>query len=140
MNKPLRAALLAWTGPTFLLGCAAQGLSGAEKADAYHPQEAERAESNGAPQPIDTTSELSLPECAAEGAAPPFPKDSDGAAFRGMVHLTITEDGKAEGACYLVVEGDRKWEKKALGDHQKWSFSPEHAGQPRERTILWRKP
>lgn len=122
-----------------LVACGApKGPTGPEKAAAYHAQEAERAgaaENRQPPSEVEST--LQFPECEGKKSRP-FPSDTNGAAFRAILFLRITAEGGTSEHCYLAVEGDRKWEEKALGDVSKWSYSVEYAGEPRERVVTYR--
>jgi hypothetical protein len=118
--------------------CAPQGPSGAEKAAAYHAQEAERADAAENPKPAtEAEKTLQFPMCSGKKAMP-FPSDTEGAAFRAIVFLRITDAGKTSEHCYLALEGARKWEEKALGNVGEWSYDIAHAGEPRERVVSFR--
>lgn len=122
-----------------LLACGAPpGPTGAEKAAAYHAQEAERDEAAKNPTPP-SEEELThqLPLCKGK-KAPPFPEETVGSAFRAIVFLRIGAGGETTEHCYLAVEGDKKWEEKALGDVSTWRYEEAHAGQPRERVVTYR--
>lgn len=111
---------------------------GPEKAAAFHAQEAEREEARKNPEPL-SEQEATLQFSMCEGKkAPPFPAETDGAVFRAIVFLRITEEGKTAEHCYLALEGSKKYEEKALGDVNEWSYEPEHSGQPRERIVTFR--
>jgi len=115
-----------------------EGPTGPEKAAAFHAQEAEREEARKNPQaPTEEESTLQFPMCQGK-KVPPYPADTEGAVFRAIVFLRITEEGKTSEHCYLSVEGPRKYEEKALGSVDAWSYEPEFAGQPRERVVTYR--
>lgn len=122
-----------------LLACGGpKGPTGAEKAAAYHSQESERAQAADSPHPPSVAqTTLQFPECKGKRAQP-FPADTNGAAFRAILFLRITAEGRTSEHCYLAVEGDRKWEEKALGDVSQWTYSTEFAGEPRERVVTYR--
>lgn len=121
------------------LGCAEPvGPTGPEKAAAYHEQEAAREEASKNPsKPTEAELALEFPFCKGK-KPPPFPADTSGAAFRAVVFLRIDAEGKTTEHCYLAVEGDRKWEEKALGNVASWRYEKDHAGQPRERVVTYR--
>lgn len=121
-----------------LMGCAPDRVAGQEKANAYHAQEAEREEAkkNQTP-PTEAEQTLQFPMCKEKRPAT-FPENTEGAAFRAVLFMRITDDGKTAEHCYTAVEGDIKWEEKALGDVDLWTYGTEHAGQPRERVVSYR--
>lgn len=123
----------------FALACGAPpGPTGPEKAAAYHAQEAEREDAAKNPRaPTESEMTLQFPMCSGK-KAPPFPNDTSGAAFRAIVFLRIDSEGKATEHCYLAVEGEKKWEEKALGEVSSWRYETEHAGEPRERVVTYR--
>lgn len=122
-----------------LLACSSpKGPTGPEKSAAYHAQEAERAEVAKNPKtPTETEVTLQFPMCTGK-KTPPYPADTNGAAFRAIIFLRITEEGGTSEHCYLALEGARKWEERALGDVSSWSYDTAHAGQPRERVVTYR--
>lgn len=79
-----------------------------------------------------------LPSCNSDKAAPEFPEESEGAAFRALILLTIGPDGSALDPCYLRAEGPPKYEKKALSLRKTWKYDAAYAGQKREKLITWR--
>lgn len=121
-----------------LFACAPPGPTGPEKAAAYHANEAAIAEEKAHPTPP-TEAEITLqfPMCV-DKKIPPFPPETAGAAFRAIVFYRITEDGKTKEHCYLAVDGDVKWEERALDDVNSWSYEPKFAGEPRERVVTYR--
>ena len=115
-----------------------EGPTGPEKAAAYHAQEAEREDERRNPTaPTEEESTLQFPMCDRK-KTPQFPADTEGAVFRAIVFMRITDEGRTGEHCYLALEGPRKYEEKALGDVQGWSYDPEFAGQPRERVVTYR--
>jgi hypothetical protein len=83
-----------------------------------------------------TVGEL-LPACP-PAEPPAFPPDSEGAAFRAWVALKVVKDGKATDLCYQRVEVRGGTEEKAMADRHDWTFPLEHAGQRRERIVVYR--
>jgi hypothetical protein len=120
------------------MACAPDRVGGQEKANAYHAQEAEREEANKNKAPrTEAEKTLQFPMCEERRPAK-FPANTEGATFRAVLFMRITGDGKTAEHCYTAVEGDIKWEEKALGDFKSWKYDTEHAGQPRERVISYR--
>jgi hypothetical protein len=78
-----------------------------------------------------------LPSCG-DPNPPQFPPASEGAEFRAIVLLTVAEDGSGEGHCYLRFESRGDWEGTAMADRADWRFDPAHAGQKRERLVVYR--
>ena len=73
-----------------------------------------------------------------ETKPPAFPPETAGATFRAILYFRITDAGKTKEHCYLAIDGSLKWEEKALGQVESWTYPVEHAGQPRERVITYR--
>lgn len=121
-----------------LNACAQPGPTGPEKAAAYHAHQAAQEEERRNPTPpSESETTLQFPMCV-DKRVPPFPPESAGAAFRAIVFYRITADGKTDEHCYLALEGNKKWEERALNDVSTWTYDLKFAGEPRERVITYR--
>lgn len=89
------------------------------------------------PAPRVQTRGTLLPACEV-ASPPPFPAGSDGAEFRAIVLLTVSVDGSGEDLCYLRLETQGDLEGTAMADRADWRFNPAHAGQKRERLVVYR--
>lgn len=115
----MRALPLAWSVLSLVLGSAGC------------------AKNQASPQAATSTQGALLPSCG-DPEPPHFPAESAGAEFRAIVLVTVSKGGGGEDLCYLRYESRGDFEQTALADRADWRFDPAHAGQKRERLVVYR--